>query len=62
MQSFENASVRTTLDDTEVVGTLEMKISCGEISIQSRENWSRRGELLAAWLLSEYTKQFRQSA
>jgi hypothetical protein len=39
------------------VGQFEFRIVCGEETPESREQWERRGEAIAAWLLARWREQ-----
>ena len=47
---------------TERVGQFDMHIRFGERTAGSAERWQKRSEVLAAWLLDEWTRRQREIA
>jgi len=49
-------------DATERVGEFEMRVVAGKRTAESEQRWSRRSEMIAAWLLDDWKRQQREIA
>jgi len=43
-------------DITQRVGQIDMRIRCGDRTLESQERWGRRSDVLAAWLMDQWNR------